>query len=336
MALTRRTLLLPHAVPSPVKSVKVVNGYALVALLGYGSHSRVHLGIRRDSDAPLAVKSIAVGFNWTGFTLQREIRLHRRLSHPNIVKLLGAFHARRTQTAYLFFEWATFGALSGFVDQRLSEKVISAIFAQVSSALGYLHSQGIVHHDVKPANILLFRGGLAKLSDLGICHSFESVDSILGSPGYQAPEDFFDGQDDVVIDPVKEDVWSLGVSIYETAFGRLPYKGSTVYEVTRNIMNEPLEIPAGGSEALRDLLVRMLDRNPETRFTLEQARAHRFFKDVDETFSLPVSPEVIPMVTGGIALKEVAVCPCDENYTFEGTARCHSWPKFLDRASQGC
>jgi serine/threonine-protein kinase 11 len=332
----RRLLLAASPVPafSPTKSVKVINGYALVTLVGSGPRSRVHLAVSSASDVPFAVKSIPVGFDWTGLTLQREIRLHRWVDHPNLVKLHDVFHARRTQIAYLFFEWAAYGPLSAFVRQRLPEKTIAAIFAQVSAALAYLHSQGIVHHNVTPANILLFSGGVAKLSHLEICDSFETVDSIVGSPGYQAPEDFFDGQDDLVIDPVKEDVWSLGISIYETAFGRRPYQGNTVYEIMQNILNSTLEIPAGASQALRDLLVQMLDINPESRLTLEQVRNHRFFKEVERSFSLPTSPGDVPTLGRAIAMKEVTVCQCDENYTFEGTHRCHSWPEFLDRASQ--
>jgi serine/threonine protein kinase len=251
------------------------------------------------------------------------------------VKLHRVFHAKRTQIAYLFFEWAAYGSLSTFVRQKLSEKTVAAIFAQVSSGLAYLHSQGIVHHDIKPSNILLFAGGTAKLSDAGICHSCESADAAIGSPEYQPPEDFSDNQDDVVIDPVKEDVWGLGVSIYETAFGVLPWRGNTSHELARNILSSPLRIPNNGSEALRDLLLRMLDVNPEARFTLDEVRGHRFFKDADGTFSLPSSPQEVPARVSGALLKEIAVCPCDENYTFEGTARSHSWPRFLDSASQG-
>jgi serine/threonine-protein kinase 11 len=318
---------------SPVKPIQVVNGYALITLIGSGSRSRVHLAVRPGSNAPFAVKSVPVGFDWTGLTLQREIRLHRWVDHPNLVKLHQVFHARRTQTAYLFFEWAAYGSLSAFVEQSLPEKTVASIFTQVANALAHLHNQGIVHHNVKPSNILLFNGGVAKLSDLRICQSFESADSIVGSVGYQPPEKFFEGEDDCVVDPVKEDVWSLGISMYETAFGRRPYQGSTASEIAQDILSSALEIPSGTSDAFHDLLVRMLDANQATRLTLEQVRNHRFFEEADGAFALPGSPGAVPAFGRAGPLSEVAVCRCDEDYTFEGVHRCHSRAECRDRDS---
>jgi serine/threonine-protein kinase 11 len=314
------------AIPAPFSRTPVVNGYALVTHIGSGSRSQVHLAVRQGSITPFAVKSVPVGFDWTSFTLQREIRLHRWLTHPNLVKLHEVFHARRTQTAYLFLEWAAYGPLSAFVGQHLPEMTIASIFAQVASALAYLHGQGMVHPHVKPSNVLLFNG-IAKLSDLRICQPFESADSIVGSPLYQPPENFFEGEDDFVVDPVKEDVWSLGISMYETAFGRRPY------EMSQDILSAVLEIPSGISDDFRDLLVRMLDVNQESRLTLEQVRNHRFFKDVEPSFSLPGSPGDVPAVKSSLVLEEVAVCQCDEDYTFEGMHQSRSWVQFQDKES---
>jgi serine/threonine-protein kinase 11 len=323
----------PAAASPEHKTFKLVNGYALVKVLGVGTHSRVHLAISPESQIPFAVKVVHLHLTCNRVVFQHEVRLHRRLDHPAVVKLHDAFFSKRFQSGYLFFEWAPYGPLSNFVRHGLPEKTVASIYAQVSIGLAYLHSEGIVHHDIKPANILLFPGGIAKVGDLSISRTFASADSILGSPGYQAPEDFFDDQDAVVIDPVKEDVWSLGISIYETFFGKLPFEGETVYEVTHNIVNSPIEFSGVASDRLQSLLRGMLDVNPKTRFTLEQVRDHPFFKDAEPTFSLPFPPMPVPEFNKSFILRVIPVCFYDESTTFEDARKSTSWNGLFDRIS---
>jgi serine/threonine-protein kinase 11 len=187
----------------------------------------------------------------------------------------------------------------------------------VTSGLAYLHGHGIAHRDIRPSNILLFGGGIAKLHDLGIGNSYDDNEIARGPPAYLPPEDLSDAPDDAMIDAVKEDVWALGISMYETAFGRLP--------------GETVEIPGSASGALRELLLGMLARDPGERMSLEEVIGHHFFKDAEEGFSLPGDPAVVPKVEQAAARKVISVCPCDEDYTFEGLVRFHSWPRFWSR-----
>jgi serine/threonine-protein kinase 11 len=254
-------------------------------------------------------------------TLEREIRLLRRVTHPNIVQLHEVLHCTQEQTAYLIFEWASLGSLTG---AALDMTSMASVFRQICEGLSYLHSQGIVHHDIKPSNILLFEDGIAKLCDLGIGHSFASTDFVVGTPAYQAPE-FFDDDSDVILDPIKEDVWSLGISLYEVAFGYLPFLGANMYEVNWNIKNSPLVIPEGCSPVLSDLIRRMLDLDPALRLSLAQVIDHPFFADSRPRFSLPVAPPDRPRVGASRSLVPVVAQICDENHTFCATARSRSW-----------
>jgi serine/threonine-protein kinase 11 len=215
------------------------------------------------------------------------------------------------------FEWAQYGALSSFVHRTLPEKTIAAIFAQIVSALAFFHGRGIPHNAVMPAHILLFSGGIAKLSGIGIWHSFEIGEVNAKSPDYVAPETF--SEDDSVIDPAKEDVWSMGVSMYEVAFGRLPRRGLKI------------EVPGSASEELRDLLGRMLEVNPEKRLTLEEVKEHQFLREAEQTFCLPATAREVPRMGRTVTLREVAVCQCDEEYTFDGPLPYRASSTRLDR-----
>jgi serine/threonine-protein kinase len=189
-----------------------VNGHALIRFLHTNTRSPIYAGISSHSRPPFAVKSVSVGHGISSLLLQREIRFHYWITHPNLVELDSVFHCSQTQTAYLFFEWASYGSLSDFIGCHLSEEIIASIFTQIFRAIECLHNHGIVTHNVQPSNILLFERGVAKLSNLKMSQNLEIVDAVGGSSDYEAPESVLECQDETVIDPVKEEVWSLGVS----------------------------------------------------------------------------------------------------------------------------
>jgi serine/threonine protein kinase len=306
------------------KTLKKVNDYALLEVLGRGSHSKVHLALNTDTNKLFAAKAISTSMKDTFMIIQREIRLLRRLSHPNLVTLHEVLHSKREQTVYLLLDWAPYGSLSDLFRFQLSDRLIASIFIQICDALSYLHSQEIVHHDIKPANILLFDNGLVKLCDFGISRSFESVDDVLGSPAYQAPEDFSD-DGNVLLDPIKREVWSLGISIYQTAFGKLPYSGRNVYEIANSIMNRRLEIPEKASESLKDLLTKMLNVNPTMRLNLEEVRKHRFFETATKMMQLPVERHQIPEIKKEKEMTTIKACVCDLEYAFMAQSKFNSW-----------
>jgi serine/threonine-protein kinase 11 len=311
---------------APPNHIKKVNQYALLEVLGNAATSKVYLAYDTQTDKPFAAKAISVhGSNNEALTLEREIRLLRRLDHPNIIQLHEVLHNRNQRMVYVILDWASAGSLQDRIHQRLPLNAIASIFKQVVNGLAYLHDQGIVHQDIKPSNILLFDNGIAKLSDFGICHSFDSTEQVMGSPAYQAPE-VFDDSCDTELDCVKEDVWSLGVSLFETISGRLPYSEETVCDLWRGSGNRPLVIPDGIPRSLRDLIANMLQVDPDKRFDLEQVRAHPFLAEAEETFRLGVSPRDVPRLTASRSMYNVAADVCGEGYSFASRQRALSWP----------
>jgi serine/threonine protein kinase len=237
--------------------------------------------------------------------LEREVRLIRRLNHPNILKLVEVLHDASHGEVYLVLEYAEKGSLGGFVErgQRLSENAIFGIIRQIAVALKYLHGLGYVHQDVKPGNVLVDATGRALLADFGIGHTFASAGMVVGSPAFQAPEALDDryGDGTHAGGPQKEDVWALGVTIYQLLFMELPFVGSNLYEVVNDITAHPLEIPPGTSDDVAHLLRGMLCVDPEERMGIDDVLANPLLRR-DREYELPPTPEP--------ELKDGPVMPC--------------------------
>ena len=264
------------------------NQYLLKDKIGKGSSAKVYICEDTDTGKLYAAKRIKIDKISKGFKLQqleREIRIMRSLKHENIVSLHEVLQSKEKKSACIILEYADCGSLLNHLTNTMirSENYIATIFKQVVNGLLYLHNKGIVHQDIKPSNILLFSDGTAKIADFGIGHSFQSADMVVGSPAYQAPEFFGDCdsediEEDLPLDPIKEDVWSLGITIFETVFGYLPFRGSNPYEIAKNARTKSLNFPHEISNDLKDLLFGMLEINPENRFTMEEVSHHCFFK----------------------------------------------------------
>ncbi|OHS98627.1 Serine/threonine-protein kinase STK11 [Tritrichomonas foetus] len=313
---------------------KKVNQYVLIKKLGSGSTSKVYLAHDCITNNQYAAKMIHLadkrhsGDGAAG--LEREIRIMRLLNHPNIIKLHEVLYASQTDTAYLFIEYADCGTVENLISEKIhiSDASLASIFKQLATGLLYLHGEGIVHHDVKPSNMMLFSKGLAKLADFGIGHSFTSAEEVIGTPAYQAPELLGDDSSDYEDDPAKEDVWSLGVSLYEAAFGELPYTGNNLYEIVNCILTTPLKIPENNKRSphLIDLIHKMLQTRQKERITLEDVLKHPFFENASETARIPIPPITIPPINFNHKMNYVSATVCDENYTFAKDLRSFSWP----------
>lgn len=266
------------------KILKKINQYLCVKKIGVGATSKVFLAHNTDTNEYFAIKI----FKTTELSktseslsiLEREIRNMNMVNHPNVIHMKEALYSKEYGLACIVMDWADCGSLEEVINKQysLDECTLAKIFHQVAIGLDYLHSQGIAHQDIKPSNLLLFSDGTVKISDFGIGHSFQSAEAVVGTPAYQAPEVFGNDASDKEIHPQKEDVWSLGVSLFQAKFRRLPYTGSNVYEIANLIRSTTLEIPDGCSPELKDLISRMLTVNSTERINLNDIMNHGWFK----------------------------------------------------------
>jgi serine/threonine-protein kinase 11 len=220
-------------------------------------------------------------------------------------------HDDSNDIVYLVLDYADFGSLDQL--PYPDTDVLRSIFAQILTAVAHLHSHGIVHQDIKPSNILLAADGRAFLSDFGVGHSFQSTAMVVGSPAYQAPEALADEDADDA-SPALEDVWSLGVTLYQSLFLRLPFEGETVFEIVHKIRSQPLDIPHRTDPKIAALLRGMLTVDPRKRMTIEEIRSADFFRDAKiSPIGTPKGGEVI---ADGRKIMRIEAVLCDVNYSF--------------------
>ncbi|ERE72351.1 serine/threonine-protein kinase STK11 [Cricetulus griseus] len=181
---------------------------------------------------------------------------------------------------YMVMEYCVCGMqemLDSVPEKRFPVCQAHGYFRQLIDGLEYLHSQGIVHKDIKPGNLLLTTNGTLKISDLGVAealHPFAVDDTCRtsqGSPAFQPPEianglDTFSG--------FKVDIWSAGVTLYNITTGLYPFEGDNIYKLFENIGRGDFTIPCDCGPPLSDLLRGMLEYEPAKRFSIRQIRQH--------------------------------------------------------------
>jgi hypothetical protein len=197
---------------------------------------------------------------------EREARAAARLHHSNIVTLFD--FGTDGEQPFLVFEFIEGNTLSDVIEQRspLDASEARGLALQMLSAVGYAHSQGVIHRDIKPGNIFLC-GDKLKIGDLGIAR-IESETSVtydgqvFGTPAYMAPEQV-KGQS---IDR-RVDIWAVGVVIYQMVTGQQPFTGGSVIEVGSNILNKGPALDLVTDPGLRAVIEKALQKDPEERYS---------------------------------------------------------------------
>jgi len=195
----------------------------------------------------------------------REAQAVSQLSHPNIVAIseVGTWQG----THFLAMEHLEGETLRARMDRGpLPPAQAQGVVVQIALALDAIHAAGIVHRDVKPANIMLLPGGAAKLLDFGIArHSDDatitSTGTIVGSPAYMAPEQVMGERGTAA-----SDVWALGVLLYEMLAGRPPFRGDTIPSVLYQVTHTPPPLVPGLPAPLGKVLRRALAKDPLRRY----------------------------------------------------------------------
>lgn len=304
------------------KRLRQINDYALMNTISAGDNSKVYDVVDTKTGTGYIAKTVYVT-NSNKDACEREKKLLQSFDHKNIVKLHEVLCVDYKAMACFILERAPFGSLKGLIGKKLGEATVASIFRQVCLGLSYLHDKGFCHNDVKPANVLLFDRGVAKICDFGSCEKIGEDKELMRSPAYQAPE-LVAVEIECELDGAKQDVWSLGVSMFELMFGYLPYRGSNVYEIAYEIMSTKLKIPETASEDFRDLLEGMLKMNPGDRMSMSEVMKHEFFDAACSEIVLPLDRWEVPRVPR-MEVDQMCANVCGEEFTFMSVKRSHSW-----------
>ena len=215
---------------------KRLGRYEIVAELGWGAMGLVYKAYDPRIDRIAAIKIISIstpGMKETQAYRARFIREARaagRLSHPGIVTIYDVDRDPDSDTPYIVMEYVPGKRLDTFVadlpSQRLALEMSLALAQQIAEALDYAHSQGIVHRDIKPGNVIVTAEGRAKIADFGIAKinqtEFTLPGQVLGTPAFMAPEQLLEGTVDG-----RSDLFSLGVILYWMLTGTKPFSGES-------------------------------------------------------------------------------------------------------------
>jgi len=219
-----RDLSLPKDVEQHAKAPKVP-GYVLTAPIGQGAYAQVWKAWQVRTGKMVAVKvfSQSGGANW--LNLQREVeRIVRLDKHPNVVSLLDADLGG--EVPYYVMELMEAGSLEKHVNPEKPVEVKKAVqwMEEIASALAYVHAKGVIHCDLKPANVLEDESGHARVVDFGQARALTDSSGALGTLFYMAPEQATLPREGEMVQPdVRWDIYALGATAYALLTGRAPH-----------------------------------------------------------------------------------------------------------------
>lgn len=276
-----------HEKPKPKADyTETIVNWSKGGLLGSGGFGKVFLGFDNDNGTLFAVKVIALGADnhqhykeLQGF--KQEVAVMKKLDHENIVRYCGTIEDGNELN--IFLEYVPGGSISLLLSKfgSFNETLLKRYTRQILLGLEYLHSNSIIHRDIKGANILVTDNGVVKLADFGASKQMEALmttthgyQSLKGTPYWMAPE---------VIKQSgygrQADIWSVGCTVIEMATGKPPFheftdQVSVLFHIASS--NQPPPIPSHLSPVAQDFLLQCFARNPSDRPIASELLGHPF------------------------------------------------------------
>ncbi len=249
-----------------------IGDYEILGVLGAGGMGKVYQVRNTISERVEAMKILLPNLadeKELAERFLREIKLLAGLNHPNIAELRTALTL--DNQLVMIMEYVDGATLASRLQQG-SMPVAEAVncIDQVLAALAYAHQMNIVHRDIKPANMMVTRDGVVKLMDFGIARSENDsgmtvTGTTLGSLNYMSPEQVRGETADA-----RSDLYSVGLSLYEILTGRLPFRGDSRYSLMvaqlQQAPEPPIVLRPDLPEALNDIILMVLSKDPERRF----------------------------------------------------------------------
>ncbi|MGQ0713164.1 MAG: serine/threonine-protein kinase [Gemmatimonadaceae bacterium] len=252
--------------------------FRIDALVGSGGFAWVYKGYDPELDVPVALKVLKpqfAGDEMFETRFRREASTAAKLRHPNIIKILAV--GREGEAVYFVMDYLSQGLIDRLrVMGTLPEHMLVRVGFDVASALGFAHRQGVIHRDVKVDNIMFDDHGNAVVTDFGIARAVTKyaeqtgTNMVVGTPQYFSPEQARGLQLDG-----RADLYSLGVTLFKSATGVLPFQGDDWYEIARQHVEDepprPRDLNPSLSKGIERIILRCLEKEPDGRFANGEA-----------------------------------------------------------------
>jgi eukaryotic-like serine/threonine-protein kinase len=253
--------------------------YVIIEKLGEGGMGVVYRARDEKLQRDVALKFLGIlptGSSASHERILEEARAISALNHPNICTIYEV--AEADGKPFIAMEFVEGHPLTGEINSAgMALEQVERYGMQLADALGHAHNRGIIHRDLKSANVMVTPSGLLKVLDFGISKrldeggsddttrfdkSWESQHTFTGTLPYVAPE-IFKGQEA----DERSDIWSLGVMLYEMTAGRRPFRGATAYELSASILRErPADITQPVPAVLQSVIDKCLSKDPGQRY----------------------------------------------------------------------
>ncbi|KAL4395068.1 hypothetical protein HN51_022961 [Arachis hypogaea] len=283
---------------SASNGVVLFGKYEILELAGVGASAKVYHARRVDTGESVAVKAVSKRQLSTrdGYAeqIEREISIMRRMHHPHTVRLFEVLATKAK--IYYVMEYAAGGELLRRVSSagRMTENLARRYFQQLISAVAYCHSHGVFHRDLKLENLLVDENMDLKVTDFGLSAGRSQfgpdglLHTICGTPAYVAPEilakkGYRGGS---------VDIWSCGVILFTIVAGYLPFNDYNITLLYRKIYRGQFRYPKWVSCDFKRFVSRLLDRDPETRITIDEILKDPWFCRGGYKYPTRVVPEL--------------------------------------------
>ena len=259
---------------------KLHDTYKIIKDLGKGTFGQVKLAIHNQTKEKVAIKVLVkdqIKDEGDRRRVSREIHILKIIRHPNITQLYEIYEDDKE--LYLIMELSPNGELFDYIvsQKRVKEVEACRFYQQIIDGIEYMHKLNIVHRDLKPENLLLDDKMNIKIIDFGLSNLYEPgklLKTACGSPCYAAPEMIAGKR----YKGLKVDIWSSGVILFALLCGYLPFDDNDTQQLYRKIMKGDYQIPSFVSSKARDLLKRVLNTDPKSRYDIKQIKSHPWFK----------------------------------------------------------
>jgi len=245
-----------------------ISKYIASEIIGRGAFSIVYSGIHAELSMPVTIKmmkhDLAMNPDFL-HNFKNEAKIIAKMNHENIVRVYDI--EQRFRTVFIIMERLTGMTLDVLLKSihTLPPQRAACFLIQICKGLRYAHQQGIVHQDIKPANLFLLPDDKIKILDFGLACPVGAENFLTGTPSYMSPEQ-------VRCLPVdyRSDIYSLGLVVFEMLTGRKPFDGDDQWKVMEARANKDVPDPAGLMpsipEELRKFILKACQRNPSDRY----------------------------------------------------------------------